>query len=111
MLKDRLLQWWEPPTGLNFQVQRRPDNDEGWVTWYDLTEVRAYTPDHCSGTGHTVACSTTEDPQRAKADELSSRLTSNGLELMSLHALKDAADKGIAFIDRLEPSLRSESPS
>jgi hypothetical protein len=111
MLNNHTLQWWEPPTGVTYQVQRRPDNSEGWVTWYDLTEKRAYTPDYCAGAGHTLACSTNEDPARAKADELSSRLTSNGLQLMSLHALKDAADKGIAFIDRLEPSLKSERPS
>ena len=57
-----------------------------------------------------AVCVNVENPERAEAQKLAN-LEPDGLQLVSLHALKHAADKGIAFIDKLEPSLKGERPS
>jgi len=58
------------------------------------------------GDGNKLPRKFIEDEATGIAAELTQRLTSNGLNLMTLHALKHAAGRGIAFIEALEPSLK-----
>jgi hypothetical protein len=61
-------------------------------------------PDKCPASGHTTPCTAIENAAAANAADLTNRLTTNGLQLISLHALRDAAEHAIAFIDRLDGS-------
>ena len=65
--------------------------------------------DLCPYGGHHVSCSDFENAVRTKVADSSNALTSTGLQLMSDHALKDAAEKAIAFIDNYKYS-KSDGP-
>ncbi|WP_263365244.1 septation ring formation regulator EzrA [Edaphobacter bradus] len=108
MIKKRLLQPDEQP----IQVSISPQLSGAWAQAYTgnpLHPIPNRSQDLCPGTGRTLACSTNDTSARANAAALSERLTSNGLRLVSFHALQHAAERAIAFIDKLEPSLKQES--
>jgi len=102
MLRRHLLRPDEQPLEVSISTQLLG----GWEARYTGNPIHSIGNDACPGTGHTLACTTNDSSARANATALSDRLTSNGLQLMSLQALRDAAERAIAFIDRLEPSLK-----
>jgi hypothetical protein len=104
MVKKHLLQPDEKPV----EVSITPTLLDGGVGRYTGNPTRSILqPDRCPATGRTLACSTNDNSARANATTLSNRLTSNGLQLMSLHALRHAAERAMVFIDKLEPSLKN----
>lgn len=107
MVKKRLLRPDEQPV----DVSITPQLLGGWPSRYTGTPRHSIGTDLCPGTGHTLLCAANDSSARANAAALSERLSSNGLQLMSLHALRDAAERGIGFIDKLEPSLKEDARS
>lgn len=105
MITKHLLQPDEQPV----QVSISPQLSGAWEQRYTGNPIHPIGSDKCPGTGNSLACSTNDATARANAAVLSERLGSNGLRLMSFHALRHAAERAIAFIDRLEPSLKKEA--
>jgi hypothetical protein len=111
MIQRHLLQ----PTERPVQVSISPQLIGAWVQAYTGIKGQPMHPipnrsqDLCPGTGNSLACSTNDATARTNAAALSERLTSNGLRLVSFHALKHAAESAIVFIDKLEPSLKKEA--
>jgi hypothetical protein len=104
MVRKHLLQPDEKPV----EVSISPTLLDVGVGRYTGTPRRSILqPDRCPGTGRTLVCSANDDSARANATTLSNNLTSNGLQLMSLHALRHAAERAIAFIDRIDPSVKN----
>jgi hypothetical protein len=103
MLKRRLLQTDEQP----FEINIAPKHTGGWTASYVAGQSQPTSAEFCAGTGHTLSCASYESSASDDASKLSNSLTSDGLQLMSLLALKDAADRAITFIDKLDPSVRT----
>jgi hypothetical protein len=107
MVKKHLMQPDEAPVEVSVSPKLSPPGGlEGRYTGNPLRPINP-SQDKCPGTGHTLVCASNDNPALANAATLSGRLTSNGLKLMSLHALQHAAERAIVFIDKLEPSLKT----
>ena len=103
MLRKGLLRKEEEPV----RVSVSPQLTNGRKQRYGAKGALG-TTDACPGIAQTYACADNDNAARTGAVALSTRLESNGLRLMSFLALKHAAERAIAFIDRLQPSLKSE---
>ena len=106
MVKKHLMLPDEAPVEVSVSPKLSPPGGlEGRYTGAPLRPMNSST-NMCPGTGHTLVCANNDNPALANAATLSGRLTSNGLKLMSLHALQHAAERAIVFIDKIEPSLK-----
>jgi len=103
---ERPLDISYPPDTTNPPTSELTPWPNGYVGrfWWPDAHASIEDPNPCAGTGHTLRCVELENADRAKVQKLSS-LTSDGLQLISLRALRHAAVTTIRFTHDVDSAM------